>query len=153
MLPLAALCAIQIAGAQSAEPTAALFSWLLNEVRDLRVELAEARLDRQAERIRLLQREIDAARTIRAKLDVEERSQQEELMRFRNQLQTAEFNSAERALVETSNFQVAAETAERIRRERLAAEQSEAAANQDLAREKEEQRKLNESLALLRRTR
>lgn len=153
MLPLVMLTGVQIVGAQSAESPAALFSRLLDEVRSLRVELAEVRLDRQAGRIRLLQQEIDAARNLRAKLDAETRSQEEELRRSRDQLQPPEFNAAERALIESSKVEAAAEAAERIRRERLAAEQSESAAYQDLAREKEEHRKLTESLALMRQAR
>ena len=153
MLPLVALIGTQIARAQSAEPTAALFARLLDEMRSLRVELAEVRLERQAGRMRLLQQEMDAARNMRARRDAEARSQEEELRRFRSQLETAEFNAAERALIESSKAEATAEAAERIRRERLAAEQSESAAYQDLAREKEEHRKLNETLALMRRAR
>jgi hypothetical protein len=148
-LPLLALCVTQIAQAQSG-PAADVLSRLLDEVRRLRVELAEARLDRQAERIRVLQREMDAARNVRVKLDAEARSQEDELRRFRNQMQTAEFTAAERALIESSKAEAVAEAAQRIHRERLAAEQSESTASQELAREKEESRKLNESLALLR---
>jgi hypothetical protein len=144
---------MQIAAAQSADAAAALLPRLLDEVRALRVELAESRLDRQAEKIRLLQREMDSARNLRTTLEAQARSQDEELSRFRNQLQTAEFNSAERALIESSKSEAAAQAAERIRRERIAAEQAESAVSQDLAREKEQHRKLGEGLAALRQTR
>jgi hypothetical protein len=145
------LFGIQIAGAQSPESTtAALLSRLMEEVRSLRVELAEARLDRHVERIRLLQQETDSLRNMRAKLDAEARAQEDDLRQFRNQLQTSEFNDAERAVIESSKAEASAEAAARISRERLTAEQSEAAAQQGLAREKDEHRKLSERLALLR---
>src|SRR5262245_37537 len=85
LVPLAAMYGMQIAAAQSADAAAALLPRLLDEVRALRVELAESRLDRQAEKIRLLQHEMDSARNLRTKLEAQARSQEEELSRFRNQ--------------------------------------------------------------------
>ena len=154
MLALTAICVTpQIAKAQSAGTSAASCDRLIEELRSLRVELLESRLERRAESFRAIERSLDTTRSLRTRLDAETQSQQEELKRLREDLQRSEFNAVERAEIESSKANAIAETSERMRREKLAAEQRESLAREELDREKEQIRRLSETLAALRRSR
>jgi hypothetical protein len=152
LAPVAICLAPQITPAQSAGPSTSSYDRLIEEVRSLRIELLESRLERRVQISRELERAMDTTRSLRLQLDAETQAQQEELKRLREDLQRSEFNPVERAQIEASKTDAVAAAGERTRRERLAAEQRDAATREQLDREKEQIRKLNEVLAALRRS-
>lgn len=123
---------------------------LREEVRKLRIEVLEIRVERSEERIRTLEHELETVRQQRARLEATMRDHAQEQQRWVHDPALTEFNSVERAEIESAQSTAGAVTAERLHRERLAVEQREWAVAGQCEQEKSRLHRFTESLAKLR---
>jgi hypothetical protein len=127
---------------------------LLDEIRNLRIELHEERLERVSGAVAALQRSIQGVQAERTAVGEELRSHQEEFARWRAELLHAtEYPVNERSRMESAKTAMTSEAVRELDQRAAALAYREAALVQTLSYELERLRSLQEKLAALRQAR
>jgi predicted nuclease with TOPRIM domain len=123
---------------------------LTAEVRNLRLELLEQRLERQDQTITLLQNQVDNIRADQRRLEEQERSTARELAELNHRLSQPDINQEERTQLEHLRTMAMTTGAEHLAAKRASASQEEIKVRELLAREQRRRQTLLDTAQQLR---
>jgi colicin import membrane protein len=140
------LCLAALASTHAAAQDLPANRTLLEEIRGLRIELLEERIERRDERIAGLERQLAEAQAERQRIAEAQRAQNEEIAEFDQRLASPGLPAEDRAEVERLRSQWTSAAASRVAEQAVSASRRESELRAQLAREQQSRRQLQEAL-------